>query len=54
MRVQVSWRLYPKLKDVDEVLGGPEAWSNAQITDGIFACARLHVDTCRQMSEMLE
>uniref|UniRef100_A0A915L3W3 DNA-directed RNA polymerase subunit n=1 Tax=Romanomermis culicivorax TaxID=13658 RepID=A0A915L3W3_ROMCU len=26
-------RLYPKLKDVDEVLGGPGAWDSAQITD---------------------
>ncbi|OZC08014.1 hypothetical protein X798_05010 [Onchocerca flexuosa] len=26
-------RHYPKLKDLDEVLGGPSAWENAQITD---------------------
>ncbi|VDN06902.1 unnamed protein product [Thelazia callipaeda] len=26
-------RYYPKLKDLDEVLGGPGAWENAQITD---------------------
>ncbi|KAK6113423.1 Transcription factor S-II (TFIIS) family protein [Brugia pahangi] len=26
-------RHYPKLKDLDEVLGGPGAWENAQITN---------------------
>ncbi|KAH7710750.1 DNA-directed RNA polymerase III polypeptide [Aphelenchoides avenae] len=30
---KVSSRLYPQLKDLDEVLGGPSAWQNAQITD---------------------
>ncbi|VDN27859.1 unnamed protein product [Gongylonema pulchrum] len=29
----IKSRLYPKLKDLDEVLGGPSAWENAQITD---------------------
>lgn len=33
---QIKSRVYPKLKDLDEVLGGPGAWENAQITDGIF------------------
>lgn len=31
----VSSRIYPKLKDIDDVLGGPGAWENAQVTDGI-------------------
>ncbi|KAH7699009.1 DNA-directed RNA polymerase III polypeptide [Aphelenchoides avenae] len=30
---RVSSRLYPQLKDLDEVLGGPSAWQNAQITE---------------------
>lgn len=30
----MSSRFYPKLKDVDEVLGGPAAWENAQVTEG--------------------
>ncbi|KHN87115.1 m7GpppX diphosphatase [Toxocara canis] len=30
----IKSRVYPKLKDLDEVLGGPGAWENAQITDG--------------------
>ncbi|VDM44996.1 unnamed protein product [Toxocara canis] len=29
----IKSRVYPKLKDLDEVLGGPGAWENAQITD---------------------
>ncbi|KAI6243731.1 DNA-directed RNA polymerase subunit [Aphelenchoides fujianensis] len=29
----VSSKLYPKLKDLDEVLGGPSAWENAEITE---------------------
>ncbi|CAI2350917.1 unnamed protein product [Caenorhabditis sp. 36 PRJEB53466] len=29
----VSSRIYPKLKDIDDVLGGPGAWENAQVTD---------------------
>ncbi|KAI6191222.1 DNA-directed RNA polymerase subunit [Aphelenchoides bicaudatus] len=29
----ISSRLYPKLKDLDEVLGGPGAWANAEVTD---------------------
>jgi len=33
VKQKVSNRLYPKMKDVDEVLGGPGAWDNAQITD---------------------
>lgn len=44
---KISNRLYPKLKDVDEVLGGPGAWDNAQITDGtcfffIYYVSKLH------------
>uniref|UniRef100_A0A0N5AHC6 DNA-directed RNA polymerase subunit n=1 Tax=Syphacia muris TaxID=451379 RepID=A0A0N5AHC6_9BILA len=31
--LQLQSRFYPKLKDLDEVLGGPGAWENAQITD---------------------
>uniref|UniRef100_A0A914WPI8 DNA-directed RNA polymerase M/15kDa subunit domain-containing protein n=1 Tax=Plectus sambesii TaxID=2011161 RepID=A0A914WPI8_9BILA len=26
---KVSSRVYPKLKDLDEVLGGPDAWKSA-------------------------
>ncbi|CAD5234759.1 unnamed protein product [Bursaphelenchus xylophilus] len=29
----VSSRLYPKMKDLDEVLGGPGAWENAEVTE---------------------
>uniref|UniRef100_A0A915D8G9 TFIIS-type domain-containing protein n=1 Tax=Ditylenchus dipsaci TaxID=166011 RepID=A0A915D8G9_9BILA len=29
----VTSRTYPQLKNLDEVLGGPSAWENAQITD---------------------
>ncbi|KAK0407481.1 hypothetical protein QR680_019218 [Steinernema hermaphroditum] len=29
----ISSKFCPKLKDLDEVLGGPSAWENAQITD---------------------
>ncbi|CAO4375609.1 unnamed protein product [Caenorhabditis nigoni] len=29
----ISSRIYPKLKDIDDVLGGPGAWENAQVTD---------------------
>ncbi|VDO28211.1 unnamed protein product [Onchocerca flexuosa] len=32
-KLQIRSRHYPKLKDLDEVLGGPSAWENAQITD---------------------
>ncbi|KAK6034135.1 zinc finger CDGSH type [Cooperia oncophora] len=28
---KVSSRIYPKLKDLEEVLGGPSVWDNAQI-----------------------
>ncbi|KJH50103.1 transcription factor S-II [Dictyocaulus viviparus] len=31
--VQVSSRIYPKLKDLEEVLGGPSVWDNAQVTN---------------------
>ncbi|PIO57392.1 transcription factor S-II [Teladorsagia circumcincta] len=27
---KVSSRIYPKLKDLEEVLGGPSVWDNAQ------------------------
>ncbi|KAE9416114.1 hypothetical protein Angca_004057 [Angiostrongylus cantonensis] len=30
---KVSSRIYPKLKDLEEVLGGPSVWDNAQVTD---------------------
>ncbi|CAI4226042.1 unnamed protein product [Auanema sp. JU1783] len=30
---KISSRIYPKLKDLDEVLGGPSAWESAQVTD---------------------
>lgn len=36
MFLKVKSRLYPQLKDLDEILGGPSAWENAQITDGII------------------
>ncbi|KAI1718837.1 transcription factor s-II (TFIIS) domain-containing protein [Ditylenchus destructor] len=29
----VTSRIYPRLKDLDEVLGGPGAWENAQVTE---------------------
>uniref|UniRef100_A0A914C6P6 DNA-directed RNA polymerase subunit n=1 Tax=Acrobeloides nanus TaxID=290746 RepID=A0A914C6P6_9BILA len=29
----VTSRVYPRLKDLDEVLGGPSAWENAQVTE---------------------
>ncbi|KAK6019097.1 putative transcription factor S [Ostertagia ostertagi] len=30
---KVSSRIYPKLKDLEEVLGGPSVWDNAQVTN---------------------
>uniref|UniRef100_A0AC35U897 DNA-directed RNA polymerase subunit n=1 Tax=Rhabditophanes sp. KR3021 TaxID=114890 RepID=A0AC35U897_9BILA len=30
---EIRSRMYPELKDMDEVLGGPSSWENAQITD---------------------
>jgi len=29
----ITSRIYPKSKDLDDVLGGPSAWQNAQVTD---------------------
>ncbi|EYB98125.1 hypothetical protein Y032_0134g1869 [Ancylostoma ceylanicum] len=30
---KVSSRIYPKLKDLEEVLGGPSVWDNAQVRE---------------------
>uniref|UniRef100_A0A7E4UT21 DNA-directed RNA polymerase subunit n=1 Tax=Panagrellus redivivus TaxID=6233 RepID=A0A7E4UT21_PANRE len=30
---EIRSRLYPRLKDIDDVLGGPSAWENAQQTE---------------------
>lgn len=35
---QITSRVYPQLKSLDEVLGGPSAWEHAQITDGKAIC----------------
>ena len=32
---QISSRKYPKLKEVDDVLGGAAAWQNVDSTEGI-------------------
>ena len=31
---QISSKKYPKLKEVDDVLGGKEAWENVDSTEG--------------------
>ena len=33
---QISKRKYPKLKEVDDVLGGAAAWENVDSTEGMF------------------
>ena len=33
---QISNKKYPKLKEVDDVLGGSSAWENVDSTDGRF------------------
>jgi len=33
--LQISKRTYPKLKEVDDVLGGAEAWKNVDSTAGM-------------------
>ncbi|VDP14445.1 unnamed protein product [Soboliphyme baturini] len=35
IKTKITDTLYPKMKNLDEVLGGPEAWSNAQVTDSM-------------------
>lgn len=30
---EIRSRLYPRLKDIDDVLGGPAVWENAQVTE---------------------
>jgi len=32
--LQISSKKYPKLKEVDDVLGGKEAWENVDSTEG--------------------
>jgi hypothetical protein len=32
--LQISNKKYPKLKEVDDVLGGSSAWENVDSTDG--------------------
>lgn len=34
--LQISNKKYPKLKEVDDVLGGSSAWENVDSTDGRF------------------
>lgn len=34
--VQISSKKYPKLKEVDDVLGGKEAWENVDSTEGLL------------------
>ena len=33
---QISSRKYPKLKEVDDVLGGTAAWENVDSTQGVY------------------
>ena len=42
--LQVSRRTYPKLKEVDDVLGGSEAWKNVDSTEG-----RVYVKYCNNV-----
>jgi len=34
--IQISSKKYPKLKEVDDVLGGKEAWENVDSTEGLL------------------
>ena len=34
--LQISTRKYPKLKEVDDVLGGAAAWENVDHTEGML------------------
>ena len=34
LALQISSKKYPKLKEVDDVLGGKEAWENVDSTEG--------------------
>lgn len=38
--------MYPKLKEVDDVLGGAAAWENVDHTDGTVQYTRILVYTC--------
>ena len=38
LSIQICYRKYPKLKEVDDVLGGAEAWENVDSTEGML-CA---------------
>lgn len=34
--LQISDKKYPKLKEVDDVLGGSAAWENVDATEGVL------------------
>ena len=45
--MQISTRKYPKLKEVDDVLGGAAAWENVDHTEGMLLFITSHVsDEC--------
>ena len=41
--IQISKRKYPKLKEVDDVLGGAAAWENVDSTEGKMLHKKLWV-----------
>ncbi|PIO22378.1 hypothetical protein AB205_0166470, partial [Aquarana catesbeiana] len=45
---KVTSRKYPKLKEVDDVLGGSAAWENVDSTAGSFHTGRIRDDPPRE------
>ena len=43
--IQISKRKYPKLKEVDDVLGGAAAWENVDSTEGKMLHKKLWVSS---------
>lgn len=37
----MTQRTFPKLKEIDDVLGGEESWKNVDATDGKYVCVRV-------------
>lgn len=52
---QISDKKYPKLKEVDDVLGGEAAWKNVDATEGKFLCSQvIQVTLGRSLHESLK